>query len=58
LKIRVKFILKPLIYVIMENFDLTQNEKKTWSSPILEDLSTGETSGGPNAGSDGLERSS
>lgn|GEM_PF-4220528 len=42
----------------MENFDLTQNEKKTWSSPILEDLSTGETSGGPNAGSDGLERSS
>lgn len=41
----------------MENFDLTQNEKKYWSSPMIEDLSIDETAGGANAGDDVLEQS-
>jgi hypothetical protein len=41
----------------MEKFDLILNEKNRWSSPIIEDLSIDETSGGANAGEDVLEQS-
>lgn len=41
----------------METDILSVNEKKTWISPTIVDLSIEETEGGANAGEDGLEQS-
>jgi len=41
----------------MDIYILTENGKKLWDSPSIEDLSIEETAGGLNAGSDVLEQS-
>ena len=41
----------------MEKIDLTQNVKKHWSTPVVQELALEETAGGANEGPDELELS-